>query len=166
MNQIPTEILDIIFSYKKQLNLNEINKEMKRLLYTCKYCDNETSETINKVYINCISCDSYICSMCMTQVSNVEWRNRMCMECILEEIYYETIEEIIEDKLGYGEKDRFLSLVSEFDELEMMEIINMLKTIVGKKQKRQEIYDNIRNHIIENINEEITSDLEVMEDYN
>ena len=57
--EIPDDILDIIFYYKKQINLIKINTELKIIKSTCMNCQ------YNKICMyNCYECKKKICFEC------------------------------------------------------------------------------------------------------
>lgn len=59
MNQIPDDILNIIFSYKVQIDLIDVNKQYHDSKSTCMNCD----ESKNCLF-ECYKCSKPVCAGC------------------------------------------------------------------------------------------------------
>lgn len=88
--EIPTDVLDIIFSYKKQFDLINVVKELKTIKNKCPNCDK------NKICMyDCRKCLEKICFECRYADLNdgIVDKNDFelfykCDECDMEEKYH------------------------------------------------------------------------------
>lgn len=90
--EIPSDILDIIFFYKKQLDLKNIMDEIKTSKKTCMNCNKDK----NCLY-NCKKCNHFVCYGCRYNDLNEGFVDKNtfdlfynCDKCDLRDFDYDT----------------------------------------------------------------------------
>lgn len=154
MNYLPNEILNIIYKYKKELNINEINKEINNSFYHCHYCGEYKNKNITNICIKCIECDINICMKCKYNCMDLELKNEICLNCHCNKMYINEIDNVLERNTNIEEKERFLNILEQYDlyDLEKIDLINYLKQKKYRRYHAQDLYDIIDNMISYNHN--------------
>lgn len=108
---IPDDIVDIIFDYKKQFDLIDLTNELKKLKTLCVNCDN-----CKICLYNCIECKEHICYECRYKDLNAEIVDEndfelfyKCDECDRNRYFYDITENTDEydSEYDYYNEDRY-----------------------------------------------------------
>lgn len=157
---IPDDIKNIMYKYKHNLEMKEVCNELEKSFYTCTYCSEHSSININPIFLSCKVCQDNICLNCSQHLNMAEKINNECLDCLSKEMYIEQIERILGKKLECHEDDRFLTLLRDCIDYDILEIVNHLKYIEsGRYKYGQELHDDISIFISSEFDQNNTSEI-------
>lgn len=159
---IPKDIKDLIYKYKHNLLMKEICNEIKKSFYFCIYCQIMKNNIISPFFLHCSKCNSKICFNCCSSLKYIDISKNNCLKCFAKDLYIKQIERILNRKLEIIENKRYLLLINNLIDYEILDTMRFLKHIQkGIYNDFEKLYNHISVFIISefNLNRYIIMDL-------